>query len=138
MKDSPTAWIIMIGGLFAVQTWIVPMMINQVTGTELLKGTAEQGGSASPVSNDQTRQAFAICNSQMKERQQNVRLSFPPEPDRSWDVGFGRYMIRASVEVDNGEQPPEQRDYLCHARFNGGANDDPDNWSVDGIEIAQR
>jgi hypothetical protein len=137
MKECPGAWIAMIGGLFAVQTWVVPLIVNEVTGTEWLKGTPEQGGSNIPVSNDQTQQAFLSCNRHLETREPSARLSFPASPDKSWDVGFGRYMVRASVETIRHDDSPQRRDYLCHVRFAGGEMSDPGNWSVDGLEFSQ-
>lgn len=137
MKDFPGAWIVLIAGLFAVQTWVVPAVINGVTGTALMKGTPDEGGSSLPLSNEQTQRAFLNCNRHLASREPSAEFAFPTSPAKSWDIGFGRYIVQASVDVDGGGNPARRRDYLCRVRFAGGDEDNPRNWTVDGIEFSQ-
>ncbi|RYU60460.1 hypothetical protein EWI61_06790 [Methylolobus aquaticus] len=136
MKDFPGAWILLIGGLFAIQTWVVPAVINGATGTTLMKGTPEEGGSSLPVSNAYTDRAFAACNHHVETLDRSTRLTLAPSPEKSWDIGFGRYVIQASVAVGD-ETRPQRRDYVCRVHFAGGDDQDPGNWTVDGLEFSQ-
>jgi hypothetical protein len=136
MKNVPGAWILLIGALFAVQTWVVPAVINGMTGTTLMKGTPEEGGSSLPVSNAYTDRAFAVCNHHVETSDPATRPTFSAAPDKSWDIGFGRYIVQAAVTIEE-EPKPRQRNYLCRVRFAGGDVQDPGNWTVDGIEFSQ-
>ncbi|WP_139556248.1 hypothetical protein [Methylotetracoccus oryzae] len=136
MKDFPGAWILLIGGLFAIQTWVVPAVINGATGTTLMKGTPEEGGSSLPVSNTYTDRAFAVCNHHVESSDSSTRARFATSPDKSWDIGFGRYIVQASVAVGD-EIRPQRRDYVCRVHFAGGDEQDPGNWTVDGLEFSQ-
>lgn len=137
MKDFPGAWIVLIGGLFAVQTWVVPTVINGMTGSALMKGTPDEGGSSLPVANEQTQRAFLNCNRHLASREPSAELAFATSPEKSWDIGFGRYIVQATVEVSGRGRAPQRRDYLCRVRFAGGDEQDPGNWTVDGIELNQ-
>jgi hypothetical protein len=136
MKGFPGAWIVLIGALFAVQTWIVPAIINGATGTTLMKGTPEEGGSSLPVTNAYTDRAFARCNAHLQTSDTAAGITFAASPEKSWDIGFGRYIVQASVTVDD-ESQPRHRNYLCRVRFAGGDVQDAGNWTVDGIEFSQ-
>jgi hypothetical protein len=137
MKDFPGAWILLIGGLFLVQTWVVPAVVGGVTASEWFKGTPEEGGSSIPLSSAQTERAFASCNRHLATRESASVLSFAPGPQKSWDIGFGRYIVQASVDVGSAGSESRRRDYLCRVHFAGGDEHDAGNWSVDGIEFSQ-
>ena len=136
MKDVPGAWILLIGALFAVQTWVVPAVINGMTGTTLMKGTPEEGGNSLPVSNAYTDRAFAVCNHHVETSDTSTRPTFAAAPDKTWDIGFGRYIVQASITIGE-ESKLRQRAYLCRVRFAGGDAQDPGNWTVDGVEFSQ-
>ncbi len=132
---SPWSWIGLMAGLFAVQAWIVPMVIHGATETEWLRGTPEQGGDSRPVSNDKTALAFSHCNRHLQTIEPGRRFALPSAPDREWDLGFDRYMIRASVRSADSASGTEQREYLCRIHYLGGDASDSLNWTVAGFEF---
>lgn len=135
MKDFPGVWIALIGGLFVIHTWVVPAVVNEATSTEWVKGDPDEGGSSLPVSNDHTQHAYVSCNRHLEARESPARFTFPAAPDKAWDIGFGRYVVHASVAIDGIGEVAPQRNYLCHVRFAGGDVADPSQWSVDGLEL---
>ena len=139
MKNySPWSWIALFAGLFALQAWLVPMVIHAVTGTEWLRGTPEQGGDSRPVTNENTAAAFAHCNHYLRTTQAAKRFEFPSTADRSWDLGFDRYMIQASVQSDDPSAGAHRVTYLCRIHHTGGDLADFTHWTVAGFELTSR
>lgn len=136
MKNyAPWWWIALFAGLFAVQVWIVPTVIRVVTDTEWLRGTQEQGGESHPVENEKTAAAFSHCNHYLASTQRQVRFEFASTPDRSWDLGFDRYMIRGIVRLTDPASGLKQSEYVCRIHYNGGDDSDFENWTVSGFEL---
>lgn len=140
MKNySPWSWIGLFIGLFAVQVWIVPLVVRAVTDTEPLRGTPEQGGDSRPVSNETTDAAFAHCNHYLETaRAAGSGLEFPGSPSRSWDLGFGRYMIQSSARSRGSNSDETELMYVCRIHHTGGDVTDPANWTVAGFELTPR
>lgn len=136
MKNrSPWLWIGLFAGLFIIQVWIVPMLIRVVTGADWFKGTREEGGDSHPTSNTATAAAFSHCNRHLATLHPEQRLEFANTPDRSWDIGFGRYMIDASVGSGTAGTVDRQGRYVCRIHYLGGDESDAANWEVVGIEF---
>lgn len=134
-KRSPWLWVGLFAALFAIQAWIVPVVIRAVTGAEWFKGSPDEGGDSLPISNERTAAAFSHCNRHLQSRMSHQRFQFSHAPDRSWDIGFDRYMIQASFDVDDAEAGSRRRGYLCRIHYRGGDESDAANWSVAGFEF---
>lgn len=134
-NKPPLFWIALFLLLFSVQVWLVPAVIRAVTDTELLRGTQEQGGDARPIDNEATFAAFTHCNRQLQLTHPQDAFVFPASPERSWDLGFNRYMISGFAEAGDGRMDRGTRRYLCRIQFQGGELTDFLNWKVDGIEL---
>lgn len=135
ISKPPRVWIGLFLLLFAVQVWLVPAVIRTVTDTELLRGTQEQGGDAHPVTNDATVAAYAHCNRYLQLSDPHANRVFPDEPERSWDVGFDRYIISGLMEARDERPDSAVQRYVCRIQFKGGELTNYGDWSVDGIEI---
>lgn len=133
-NKSPILWIALVVSLFFVQFWLVPTVVKTVTDTEWLRGNPEEGGNASPVSDESTAAAYVQCNRHLQLQQPKTPLLFPNLPERSWDLGFGRYMIAGmgTASADNADTMTHR--YLCRIRFLGGGLSDNQNWKLDALE----
>lgn len=134
-NKSPFLWISLFLLLFAVQVWLVPAVVHTVTDSEWLRGTAEQGGNASPISNESTAAAYAHCNRALSIRSPEVHLQFPDLPERSWDLGFGRFMIAGLATASNEDSTTVTHRYLCRIQHLGGELAEYQNWKVDALEL---
>jgi len=125
----------LIVSLLAVQAWIVPFLVRQVTGAEWFRGSAEAGGDSVAVSNEWTHQAFLQCNKHLENQERGRTLVFPSTALKSWDIGFNRFMVQGSVDILENEGHAKHREYVCRIHYTGGDEADPGDWSVVGIEF---
>jgi hypothetical protein len=115
-----------IGGFF-----LLLFVAFQVLNLEFFRGDPEQGGSATPIKNEKTALAHAYCTKSAIEG-----LHLDPERARvlpeytAWDIGFNRYLVKATVEDANG--PGRGKTYLCKVLDQGGSGEE--NWALQSLE----
>lgn len=114
------------------------MIIHAVTESEWLRGTQEEGGDAQPVTNAYTAAAFSHCTHHLQLSDPQTRFGVSTEPDRSWDLGFGRYMIYATVGIVNPTSSEATRQYICRIHYRSGDLMNFANWEVAGFEFVRR
>lgn len=112
--------------------FVVVALVRWVINSEWYRGTAEQGGQATPVKNEQTALAHAFCAKQVAQRLKLDAATSSPSADyTAWDIGFNRYLVKA--RLDRTDQPQLPRHYLCRILYQGGQRDEPGNWEVQSI-----
>jgi hypothetical protein len=115
------------GGFF-----LVLFIVFKVLNTEFFRGDPELGGSAQPIVNEKTALAFARC---VERAAKDLRLapdrSRPPAEYTAWDIGFDRYLVKATVE--DGGTPPRGRTFLCKISDPGGA--EVAGWEIQSLEF---
>lgn len=134
-SKPPIFWIALFLLLFVVQVWLVPAVIRAVTGTELLRGTQEQGGDAHPVFNDATFAAYRHCNRYLQLSNPQANFVFPEAPERGWDLGFNRYMISGLATASDARSGQSTRHYVCRITIQGSELSEYSDWKVDAIEL---
>lgn len=103
-----------------------------VLNTEFFRGDPEQGGSANPVANEKTATAHSFCSESVAQILHLDVALVRSRPDyTAWDIGFGRYLVKAAVE--NPTEPQQSKTYICKVLDNRDAS--PESWIVQSVEF---
>jgi len=128
-KSGAMVVLVALGGFF-----LVLFLVSKVLDTEFFRGTPEQGGQATPIQGERAALAHTFC-AQHVARQLNFGQTgtFASPQYTAWDLGFDRYLVRAQIERTN--DPTGTRRYLCKIVFQGGDENDINNWVVQSVDF---
>ncbi len=114
---------------------IVPFVLN-VLDTEVFTGDPAQSGQVTEVHDNRTAMALLQCNRFVSEKfDEDVNLTFATAGYHSWDIGFGRFLIKSFVDVAAPGEPSVRKNYVCEIRHTGGDLADQGNWELKGLAL---
>ena len=115
------------GGFF-----LILFIVYKVLDWEFFRGDPALGGSASPVVNEKTERARDFCYESVARILQVGVAQVREQPDyTSWDIGFDRYLIKASV--NDPVRPGKTKTYIC--KVQGRGDSDAEGWTVQSVEF---
>lgn len=122
--------------LYVILNKVIFPFAMVVLSTEPFLGSPEESGEATVVHNEKTALAFLQCKRFVEEEMEAQNLTFS-EDYKSWDIGFGRFLINGEVVVpqDGGEKTFI---YLCRAKFEGEDMTNPEEWELQGLAINEK
>lgn len=126
--------------ILLMQKVFLPLVYDVVKSDAFLIDTKDQG-SQLPISNAMTDLAFLHCNSHVKnELGSDVSVSFANKPLNTWSLGNYQYVVNAEFTV-TGSSGAAVKKYACRINYEKTENlelaNDPENWSVEGIDGLQ-
>lgn len=136
-KYSIILLLLFVAGLYLFQNKAIIPLVMKAVSSKPFTGNPEEGGQPTEVHNDKTTMASIRCNEYVKENLQAAELLFPETDYHTWDIGFGRYMIKSYVDIQPSTGAPSRKNFVCKIEYTGGDIADPDNWSLSGLEILQ-
>ncbi len=114
---------------------IVPLVVD-VLDSEMFTGDPSQSGKVTEVHDDRTAMALLQCNRFVREKfDEGVDLRFATADYQSWDIGFGRFLVKSFVDVTESDEPTVRKNYVCEIRHTGGDLSDQDNWELKGLAL---
>jgi hypothetical protein len=118
-----------LGGFF-----LVLFLVSKVLDTAFFRGTPDQGGKATPIHDERAALAHGFCAQYVARRLNFNQAGTHALPQyTAWDLGFGRYLVRA--EIERTDDPTGTRRYLCKIVLQGGDEYDINNWVVQSIDL---
>ncbi len=114
---------------------IVPFVMN-VVNSETFSGDPSQSGQVSEVHDNRTAMALLQCNRFVKDKfDEDVNLTFANSGYSSWDIGYGRFIIKSHVDVTEPSEPTVRKNFVCEIKHSGGDLDDQENWDLKGLAM---
>ncbi len=114
---------------------IVPFVLN-VLNSDTFQGDASQSGRATEIHDNRTAMALLQCNRFVKDKfDEDVGLTFANTASHSWDIGFGRFIIKSYVDVAEPSEPTVRKNYVCEIIHEGGDLEDQANWDLKGLAL---
>jgi len=114
---------------------IVPLVVD-IVDSEMFTGDPSQSGKVTEVHDDRTAMALLQCNRFVSEKfDEDVNLNFATTGYQSWDIGFGRFLIKSFVDVAESGQPTVRKNYVCEIVHTGGDLAEQDNWELKGLAL---
>ncbi len=123
--------------LYVILNKVIFPFAVAVLSTEPFLGKPEESGSPEMVHNERTELAFLQCKRFVSEEldKEPRALTFP-EKYKSWDIGFGRFLISGEVTV--AEEGGKTYAYVCRVKFEGEDMTNPDEWELQGLAINEK
>lgn len=120
-----------------MQKVILPLVYEVVKSDAFLVDSKDQA-SQLPISNSMTDLAFLFCNNHIKsELVKDASIIFPKKPLNTWSLGNYQYIVNAQIDITSSSGTSSKK-YACRIAYKNGDNqegiNDPENWSVDGID----
>ena len=114
---------------------IVPLVVD-VLDSEIFTGDPARSGKVTEVHDNRTAMALLQCNRFVREKfDEDVNLSFATTGYQSWDIGFGRFLVKSFVDVAEPGEPTVRKNYVCEIRHTGGDLNDQENWELKGLAL---
>jgi hypothetical protein len=114
---------------------IVPFMEEVAQSTLYMKETQDDDP-LGEIRNARTDLGQLHCENELREDQDAAVVNASSDPSyKAWSVGDFTYVIKASVELQGENGAPVQFRYACKIHWNGKEMNDPDNWSIYGLDV---
>lgn len=114
---------------------VVPFVLS-VANIELFTGDSSQAGQLTQVHDDRTAMALLQCNRFVQDKfDEKTTLVFANAEYQSWDLGFGRFLIKSYVEVSEPSQATVRKNYVCELKHTGGDLAEHANWKLQGLAL---
>ncbi len=114
---------------------IVPFVVN-VVNSDTFSGDPSQSGQVTEVHDNRTAMALLQCNRFVKDKfDEKAVLTFANTGYNSWDIGYGRFIIKSHVDVTEPSEPTVRKNYVCEIKHIGGDLDQQDNWDLKGLAM---
>jgi hypothetical protein len=121
--SGPMLLVAAFGGFF-----LALFIVFLVLDTEFFRGDPDLGGSAIAAKTGKTDLAYQQCREEAaREARQELAKGTEPPDYTAWDLGFGRYLIKARL----GQPSAPGRTFLCRIAGRG------DGWTVEGMEYLE-
>lgn len=132
---------ILVAGVVAILVFqykaIIPFAETVATSDLFLYDSGDEG-SRMASQTEMTNYAFIQCNKEIRnEIDDDIQITLPSEPLKSWSLGNYRYLINADIEVTKEDGTSTFYKYACHIEYDEGSNlegvMDLNNWSMHGL-----
>ncbi|MBN2702236.1 MAG: hypothetical protein ACPW60_05885 [Methylohalobius sp. ZOD2] len=135
-KYSVLLLIVYVIALYVILNKVVVPFVLNMTESEFFTGDSSEGGEAAQVHNERTAMALLQCNGFVREKyEEDTVLVFDDKAHQSWDIGFGRFLIKSRVMVTEPGEAAVRQQYVCELKHTGGDLADHDNWKLTGLSI---
>ena len=128
--------ILLIVGLYVLHNKAVVPFVMTVVHTRFFTGDPKLGGQSTALRDNMTAMASIHCKALIKQQlPANKSATFPQYDYKAWNIGFGRYLVQSSVDIETADGTASRRkNTLCKIQYTGGGETDPDNWTLIGID----
>ncbi|MFN3919808.1 MAG: hypothetical protein ACK4JF_05910 [Methylohalobius sp.] len=135
-KYSLLLWAVYVIALYVIlNKAIVPFALS-IVNTEPFVGDASQGGEPTQVYDDRTAIALLQCNRFVQDKfDEKATLAFENANYQAWDIGFGRFLIKSQVTVNEPDAAAVRKNYVCELKHTGGDLAEHDNWKLHGLSL---
>ncbi len=115
---------------------IVPFVFK-VLDSSVFTGDPQQSGQMTEVHDSRTAMALLQCNQFVKEEfGDDAMLTFSDRDYDSWDIGYGRFIIKSHVDVrPHPGDPVVRKNYVCQIKHEDGDMADINNWELGGLTL---
>ncbi|MCX8049999.1 MAG: hypothetical protein N3A55_10150 [Methylohalobius sp.] len=135
-KYSLLLWAVYVVALYVILDKAVVPFALWVANSEVFTGDASQGGEPTQVHDDRTEMALLQCKRLVQDKfDEKATLVFEDTNYQAWDVGFGRFLIKAQVDVTEPNSAPVRKNYVCEIRHTGGDLAERGNWKLQGLSL---
>lgn len=121
--------------LYALQYFGFVPLAKRVVSSTFFTGRPEEGGDARQRHNEMTHYAYTHCNALLAQRLASAALFDIGADYDSWDLGYGRYLVRTHVTVASTHPGPSVHVYLCNIQHTRGTPENLSNWALTGLEV---
>jgi hypothetical protein len=127
--------VLFIVGLYVLHNKAVVPFVMTVVHTRFFTGDPKLGGQATAIRNNMTAMASIHCKTLLKQQlAANESATFPVYDYKAWNIGFGRYLVQSSIDIETGDGASRRINTLCKIKYTGGDETDPNNWRLIGID----
>lgn len=114
---------------------IIPFVLT-VVESDVLTGDVSQSGQVTEIHDNRTQMALLQCNRFVKDKfSDDTALVFANATSHSWDIGYGRFLIKSYVDVTEAGEPTIRKNYVCQIKHTGGNLDEQANWDLSGLAL---
>ncbi|BCX88138.1 hypothetical protein MIN45_P0506 [Methylomarinovum tepidoasis] len=114
---------------------IVPFVFKTLEA-DLFTGDPSKSGQVTEVHDNRTAMALLQCNRYVRERfDDEASLTFENKDYHSWDIGFGRFLVKSRVDVSEPGEAMIRKNYVCEIKHTGGDLADQENWKLTGLAL---
>ena len=122
-------------GLYVLHDKAIVPFVMRIVHTQFFTGDPELGGQATAIRDDMTAMASIHCKTFIKQRlAEHASRTFPANDYKAWNIGFGRYLVQSSVDIETADGASRRQNTLCKIRYTGGDEADSNNWRLIGID----
>ncbi|MCX8049461.1 MAG: hypothetical protein N3A55_07355 [Methylohalobius sp.] len=114
--------------LYAFQALIAVPLTAYLLGSDYFT-------SAEVVEPSEAKQAAQDqCHGYLQQKLAVEQVEFPFEEDKVWEIGDGRYLVKASALVTGQDTLAHRVNYACYVKYQGGDVFDAANWKLRGLD----
>ena len=114
---------------------IVPFVFKTLEA-DLFTGDPSKSGQVTEVHDNRTAMALLQCNRFVRaEFDDEANLTFENKDYHSWDIGFGRFLVKSHVDVNEPGEPMVRKNYVCEIKHTGGDLANQENWKLTGLAL---
>jgi|GEM_PF-1643984 len=127
--------VLFIVGLYVLHNKAIVPFVMTVVHTRFFTGDPNLGGQATAIRDNMTAMAAIHCKALIKQQlPANRSATFPEYDYKAWNIGFGRYLVHSHIDVETTDGITQRNIIVCKIQYTGGAETDPDNWRLIGID----
>lgn len=114
---------------------VVPFILEVANSALYLKETQDDDP-LGDVRNARTAAAQLRCENHLREDRDAAAVQVAPDSGyQAWSIGDFTYVVKAGVELPGEDGAPARYRYACKIHWNAREMNDPDNWSVYGMDV---
>lgn len=143
LKNLKLKWWVSLGLLVAfiialylsLNKAIVPFIEEVAQSTLYMKETKDDDP-LGEIRNARTELAQLRCENELRDDQGAAAV--PSSTDttyKAWSIGDFTYVIKSAVELPGENGAPVRYRYACKIHWNAKDMNDPDNWSIYGMDV---
>lgn len=116
---------------------VVPFILDVAQSSLYMKETQDDDP-LGEIRNARTDAAQLHCENQLRDDQGAAAVRTPTDTAyKAWSIGDFTYVIKGSVELPGENGKPVGYRYACKIHWNNKEMNDPENWSVYGMDVNQ-